>query len=147
MMVIIAVVMILVYRLQESRLGRAWMAIREDELAAASNGINTVTTKLLAFALGASTAGFAGVFNAAKLAIVSPDQFLFDRLVHGPGDGRARWHGQHLGRRHRGVRRLHDPERPPQAAQQVLPGLHVPILQDIDFVQYQFLLYGIALVA
>ena len=43
------------------------MAIREDELAAASNGINTVTTKLLAFALGASTAGFAGVFNASKL--------------------------------------------------------------------------------
>ena len=52
-------------------------AIREDELAAAANGINTVTTKLLAFALGASTAGIAGVFNAAKLTIVSPDQFTF----------------------------------------------------------------------
>ena len=59
--------MIFVYRLQDSRLGRAWVAIREDELAAASNGINTVTTKLLAFALGASTAGLAGVFFAAKL--------------------------------------------------------------------------------
>ena len=69
--------MILLYRLQDSRLGRAWMAIREDELAAASNGINTVTTKLLAFALGASTAGLAGVFNASKLTLVSPDQFLF----------------------------------------------------------------------
>ncbi len=43
----------------------------------ASNGINTVTTKLLAFALGASTAGIAGVFNAAKLTVVSPDQFAF----------------------------------------------------------------------
>ena len=53
------------------------MAIREDELAAASNGINTVTTKLLAFALGASTAGFAGVFSAAKLVFVGPDQFIF----------------------------------------------------------------------
>ncbi|HEY7969928.1 MAG TPA: hypothetical protein VID95_08025, partial [Candidatus Limnocylindrales bacterium] len=52
MMVIITVVMVLIYRLQESRIGRAWMAIREDELAAASNGLNTVTTKLLAFALG-----------------------------------------------------------------------------------------------
>ena len=50
----------------ESRLGRAWEAIREDELAAAANGINTVTTKLLAFALGASTAGIAGVFNAVQ---------------------------------------------------------------------------------
>ena len=39
--------MILIYRLQDSRLGRSWMAIREDELAAAANGVNTVTTKLL----------------------------------------------------------------------------------------------------
>ena len=69
--------MILLYRLQDSRVGRAWAAIREDELAAAANGINTVTTKLLAFALGATTAGFAGVFNASKLTIVVPDQFLF----------------------------------------------------------------------
>ena len=77
MAVIITIVMILLYRLQDSRLGRSWQAIREDELAAASNGINTVTTKLLAFALGASTAGLAGVFNASKLVFVSPDQFLF----------------------------------------------------------------------
>ena len=72
MAVIVTIAMILVYRLQDSRIGRAWMAIREDELAAAANGINTVTTKLLAFALGASTAGFAGVFNASKLIVVSP---------------------------------------------------------------------------
>jgi ABC-type branched-subunit amino acid transport system permease subunit len=77
MMALIAVVMIFCYRLAGSRLGRAWEAIREDELAAAANGINTVTTKLLAFALGASTAGIAGVFNAAKLTVVSPDQFGF----------------------------------------------------------------------
>ena len=69
--------MMLLYRLQDSRVGRAWNAIREDELAAAANGINTVATKLLAFALGATTAGLAGVFNASKLTIVSPDQFLF----------------------------------------------------------------------
>ena len=69
--------MVLLYRLQDSRIGRAWNAIREDELAAAANGINTVTTKLLAFALGATTAGLAGVFNASKLTIVSPDQFSF----------------------------------------------------------------------
>ena len=77
MVVIVTIAMILLYRLQDSRIGRAWKAIREDELAAAANGINTVTTKLLAFALGATTAGLAGVFNASKLTIVSPDQFLF----------------------------------------------------------------------
>ncbi|HEY8198990.1 MAG TPA: branched-chain amino acid ABC transporter permease [Candidatus Limnocylindrales bacterium] len=77
MSVMLTIVFILVYKMQDSRLGRSWMAIREDELAAAASGINTVTTKLLAFALGASTAGFAGVFNASKLTIVSPDQFYF----------------------------------------------------------------------
>ncbi|TME09960.1 MAG: branched-chain amino acid ABC transporter permease, partial [Chloroflexi bacterium] len=49
MIVILALVMVFVYRLQDSRLGRAWQAIREDELAAASSGVNTITTKLLAF--------------------------------------------------------------------------------------------------
>jgi ABC-type branched-subunit amino acid transport system permease subunit len=77
MVVIVTITMILLYRLQDSRIGRAWNAIREDELAAAANGINTVTTKLLAFSLGATTSGLAGVFNASKLTIVSPDQFYF----------------------------------------------------------------------
>jgi ABC-type branched-subunit amino acid transport system permease subunit len=77
MMVIVTIAMMLLYRLHDSRIGRAWMAIREDELAASANGINTVVTKLLAFSLGATTSGFAGVFNASKLTIVSPDQFYF----------------------------------------------------------------------
>ena len=77
MLAILTVAMMLLYRLHDSRIGRAWMAIREDELAASANGINTVVTKLLAFAIGATTSGFAGVFNASKLTIVSPDQFLF----------------------------------------------------------------------
>ncbi len=74
---IITIVVCLLYRLQDSRLGRAWVALREDELAAASMGINTVTTKLLAFAIGASTAGLAGVFYSSKLSAVTPDQFGF----------------------------------------------------------------------
>ena len=78
MVVLITISMILIYRLQDSRLGRAWKAIREDELAAAANGINTVVTKLLAFALGASTAGLAGVFASSKLTLVSPNLFRFD---------------------------------------------------------------------
>jgi branched-chain amino acid transport system permease protein len=68
---------ILVSNLYRSRLGRAWMAIREDEVAAAAMGINTVTTKLLAFAIGASFSGFAGAFYGASIGLVSPDSFLF----------------------------------------------------------------------
>ena len=68
---------ILVSNLYKSRLGRAWMAIREDEVAAAAMGINTVTTKLLAFAIGASFSGFAGAYYGAIFDLVSPDDFLF----------------------------------------------------------------------
>jgi branched-chain amino acid transport system permease protein len=68
---------ILVTNLYRSRLGRAWMAIREDEVAAAAMGINTVSTKLLAFAIGASFSGFAGAYYGASFGIVGPDQFLF----------------------------------------------------------------------
>src|SRR5260370_17922603 len=74
-MIIVAV--ILVTNLYRSRLGRAWMAIREDEVAAAAMGINTVTTKLLAFAIGASFSGFAGAYYGASFDLVSPDDFLF----------------------------------------------------------------------
>ncbi|TMD09714.1 MAG: branched-chain amino acid ABC transporter permease [Chloroflexi bacterium] len=63
--------------LERSRLGRAWVAIREDEVAASATGINTVTTKLLAFSIGAAVSGFAGAFYGAELGIVSPDDFQF----------------------------------------------------------------------
>ena len=75
--ILIALAVILVNNLYKSRLGRAWMAIREDEVAAAAMGINTVTTKLLAFSIGASFSGFAGAYYAANIALVSPDNFLF----------------------------------------------------------------------
>jgi branched-chain amino acid transport system permease protein len=68
--------------LRNSRLGRAWMAIREDELAAAHMGINTTTAKLSAFALGASFSGLAGCALASKLQLVSPDQFGFNVSVY-----------------------------------------------------------------
>ncbi|MDB5028038.1 MAG: inner-rane translocator [Candidatus Eremiobacteraeota bacterium] len=66
---------------RNSRLGRAWMAIREDELAAAHMGINTTVAKLSAFALGASFSGLAGCALASKLQLVSPDQFGFNVSV------------------------------------------------------------------
>ncbi len=65
-------------RLRDSKLGRAWMAIREDETAAAAMGINTVTTKLLAFSLGASFSGFAGAFTGAYNTAIFAETFNFN---------------------------------------------------------------------
>jgi branched-chain amino acid transport system permease protein len=75
--VLVAASVIGVNNLYRSRMGRAWMAVREDETAAAAMGVNTVNTKLLAFAIGASFSGFAGAFYGAKLSLVSPDNFTF----------------------------------------------------------------------
>ncbi|HLB24948.1 MAG TPA: branched-chain amino acid ABC transporter permease, partial [Nitrospirota bacterium] len=66
-----------VRRLNDSRVGRAWIAIREDEVAAEAMGVNTTAMKLLAFALGAMLAGLAGVFYVAKMGFVSPESFNF----------------------------------------------------------------------
>jgi branched-chain amino acid transport system permease protein len=78
---LIALAVWLASNLRDSRLGRAWMAIREDELAAAHMGINTTAAKLSAFALGASFSGLAGCAYASKLQLVSPDQFGFNVSV------------------------------------------------------------------
>jgi branched-chain amino acid transport system permease protein len=80
-LVLIVVAVVVANNLRTSRLGRAWMAIREDELAAAHMGINTTTTKLAAFAIGASFSGLAGCVYASKLQLVSPDQFGFNVSV------------------------------------------------------------------
>jgi branched-chain amino acid transport system permease protein len=70
-----------IYRLQNSRIGRAWMALREDELAASAMGIDLIQTKLLAFALGASFAGFAGALWASMLQVIDPFQFDFSTSI------------------------------------------------------------------
>lgn len=143
---IVTVAMILLYRMQDSRIGRAWNAIREDELAAAANGINTVTTKLLAFAIGATTAGFAGVFNASKLTIVSPEQFLFAVsfivlamvILGGMGNIWGVAAGAFVVYLIQVVflKQLNS----------MVEGLGIPFLQTINFVDYQYLLFGLALV-
>ena len=70
-------------RLRNSRFGRAWLATNEDEVAAAASGINLVNTKLFAFAAGAFFSGIAGAYHAAKLGIVSPDDFNFgDSIIY-----------------------------------------------------------------
>jgi ABC-type branched-subunit amino acid transport system permease subunit len=153
--VLVTVAMILLYRIQDSRLGRAWMAIREDELAAASMGINTITSKLLAFAIGASTAGLGGVLYASKVTIISPDSFGFTvsftilAMVVLGGMGNV-WgvaagafvvyeiQSELLKQLNGFVQSLN------------LPALHLGFMtldiSKVDFLQYQFLLYGLALV-
>ena len=64
-------------RLNDSRIGRAWVAIREDEVAAAASGVDTIRLKLLAFAIGAFLAGAAGTVNAHVTTQVSPDSYTF----------------------------------------------------------------------
>jgi branched-chain amino acid transport system permease protein len=78
---ILMVVIIVNLRLQNSRIGRAWEAIREDELAARAMGINTTNMKLLAFAMGASFGGIAGGVFASIQSFISPESFTLTESV------------------------------------------------------------------
>jgi branched-chain amino acid transport system permease protein len=76
----LAMVLLVIFfniRLRDSRMGRAWIAVREDEVAAAAMGVNLVRTKLWAYALGAALGGFAGVFLGTYTNTVNVDQFEF----------------------------------------------------------------------
>lgn len=81
LLTMIGFVIFIKLRLKGSRLGRAWTAIREDELAANQMGVNLVHTKLTAFAVGAAIAGLAGAFFAAYVAAVFPDGFGFGTSI------------------------------------------------------------------
>ena len=76
-LVLLALVIVVFTRLNDSRIGRAWVAIREDETAAAAMGVNTIRMKLLAFAIGAFLAGAAGTMNAHVTTSVTPDSYTF----------------------------------------------------------------------
>lgn len=80
-MLLVAISIFLYLRLERTRIGRALAAIREDEVAAASIGINVVKLKLFAFWIGASLAGLAGSFFASWTGFVSPDSFTFMESV------------------------------------------------------------------
>ncbi|MDP9359793.1 MAG: branched-chain amino acid ABC transporter permease [Chloroflexota bacterium] len=140
----------LVRRLHDSRLGRSWMAIREDEIAAASMGINLVRTKLWAFALGASFSGFAGAVYAAAFQYVHPEQFRFSvsvmilaMVILG---GLGNIYGVILGGLVIGsfdrilVEVLNEP------FQRLVDLLNLPVLQDHNLAQDRFLVFGLALV-
>ena len=74
---LVALLVLVSTRLRDSRIGRAWMAIREDEIGASAMGVNLTRTKLLAFAIGAAFAGMTGVFYVSKLQTATPDMFGF----------------------------------------------------------------------
>jgi ABC-type branched-subunit amino acid transport system permease subunit len=81
LLVLVAIVFLLFYRLEGSRLGRAWAAVREDEVAAQASGVNTTRVKLLAFAIGASTSGVAGVFFASDVGYFNPQNFILNNSI------------------------------------------------------------------
>lgn len=77
MIILVLFTMLVVSRLKNSRIGRAWIALREDEIACQAMGIDKTKTKLLAFALGATWAGFVGCIFAAKTTFINPASFTF----------------------------------------------------------------------
>ena len=78
---LVVISVVICYRLERSRIGRAWMAIREDEIAAKAMGINTRNMKLLAFGMGATFGGVSGAMFAAFQGFVSPESFSLTESV------------------------------------------------------------------
>ncbi len=81
LLLLLLLVIVVNLRLQNSRIGRAWVAIREDEIAAKAAGINTWNVKLLAFAMGASFGGIAGGMFAAMQGFISPESFVLHESI------------------------------------------------------------------
>ena len=79
--ILAALVLFASLRLDKSRLGRAWKAVREDQTAADFMGVDPIRTKLLAFAIGASFSGLAGAVFASMLGFISPEQFRFQTSI------------------------------------------------------------------
>jgi branched-chain amino acid transport system permease protein len=81
LLVVLAAVSVIFTRLNDSKIGRAWVAIREDEIAAQAMGVNTWNLKLLAFAMGAFLSGAAGSVQAHLATSVTPDSYVFQESV------------------------------------------------------------------
>ena len=147
---LIALAVVVIRRLRDSPLGRAWMAIREDEVAAAAMGIDTIKTKLFAFAIGASFSGIGGVVFSSKLGLVTPDNFRFQTsafilsmVVLG---GMGNIPGVILG-----AVILYELQslilvQMTLWSHQLGAFTHIALLGQLDFVNLKFLLYGLALV-
>jgi len=80
-LILVVLAVIICHRLQRSRIGRAWMAIREDEIAAKAMGINTRNLKLLAFGMGATFGGVSGVLFSTLQGFISPESFSLQESI------------------------------------------------------------------
>lgn len=150
---ILGLVLITVYvnvRLRDSRLGRAWVSVREDETAAAAMGINPVTTKLWAYALGAVFGGIAGAFYGAFIKNIFPTSFSFSisililsMVILG---GMGNIYGVILGAIIlQGINRYLLPQLN-DVVHAVGNALGSPALSNVDLPKYNFFLFGILLV-
>jgi branched-chain amino acid transport system permease protein len=81
LLLLVVIAVVICFRLEKSRIGRAWMAIREDEIAAKAMGINTRNMKLLAFGMGATFGGVSGVMFASFQGFISPESFTLQESV------------------------------------------------------------------
>ena len=150
LLVVAIIVVVLLRNIQQARVGRAWVALREDEVAAAATGINTTSTKLLAFAIGASVSGLAGAFYGSLVTIVSPDDFSFSisiavlSIIVLGGIGNITgvilgsfvltfvifWALQHMN----------------EWSATVSTTFNIPGLASINFSSYTYIVYGVALI-
>jgi branched-chain amino acid transport system permease protein len=150
LLVVSIITVILLLNLVRARLGRAWMAIREDEVAAAASGINTTTTKLLAFAIGASVSGLAGAFYGEIVSIVSSDDFSFSVsvtvlcIVVLGGIGNIT--GVILGAFVISFVIFWALPNATVWSATLSQTVHVPALANINYAQYTYVIYGIALI-
>ena len=143
-------VIILLRNIERSRVGRAWVALREDEVAAAATGINTTTTKLLAFAIGASVSGLAGAFYGSLASVVTPDDFSFSvsiavlSIVVLGGIGNIL--GVIVGSLILTFVIFWALPNMNAWSTTVSQTVHVPALANIDFSSYTYIIYGLALI-
>jgi branched-chain amino acid transport system permease protein len=150
-LLLVSIAVIVLFRnIERSRVGRAWVALREDEVAAASTGINTTTTKLLAFAIGASVSGLAGAFYGSIVQIVSPDDFSFSvsiavlSIIVLGGIGNIA--GVILGSFILTFVIFWMLPNMNQWSTTLSQTVHVPALATIDFTSFTYIIYGVALI-
>ena len=150
LLVLVVLVVLVLRNLEHSRMGRAWVALREDEVAAAATGINTTATKLLAFAIGASVSGLAGAFYGSMVGIVSPEAFSFSVSVAVLSiivlGGIGNISGVILGSFVLTFVIFWVLHYMNEWSATLSKTINVPALGNIDFSQYTYVVYGIALI-
>ncbi|MDQ3921582.1 MAG: hypothetical protein M3248_04435 [Actinomycetota bacterium] len=150
-LVLVLVTIFVNIRLRDSRLGRAWVAVREDETAAAAMGVNTTTTKLWAYALGAVFGGLAGGFYGAFIKSIFPSSFSFNisvlvlcMVILG---GMGSIYGVILGAILLQGSNFYLLPQTSEWVHAIGNAISSPLLSNVDLTRYNYLLFGVLLVA